>query len=197
VPADPAVSGATPPWLEAVLSAFFWLVILSVIIYALVRFARERLALDLGTGDGSIWSQLRDWLHALWRAFIRWRQTQRERRLERQASKSTQSRVPLAIARLLSLRSLSPRQLVRYFYLSVERRAAQAGQPRRPGQTPYEYQDALDTRFPDLEPDLTGLTEAFVRARYSPQSIDREDADAAKPLWQRIKAALRRRRVGQ
>jgi hypothetical protein len=85
--------------------------------------------------------------------------------------------------------------LVRYFYLSAARRAAQAGGARSPGQTPYEYQAALDRRFPDLEPDLAGLTDAFVQARYSLDQIERAEAEAVKPLWQRIKAALRRWRA--
>jgi hypothetical protein len=96
--------------------------------------------------------------------------------------------------RFLSLRRLPPRELVRYFYLSAERRAAEAGRPRHRHQTPYEYEADLDESFPDLEDDLSGLTEAFVAARYDSRPLDKEDADAVKPLWQRIKAALRRRR---
>ena len=90
---------------------------------------------------------------------------------------------------------LSPRQLIRYFFLSAEKRAAQAGQPRGAGQTPYEYRANLDESYPELEPDLEGLTDAFVRARYSAEPVGKEDAAAVKPLWQRIKAALRRRRL--
>ncbi len=90
---------------------------------------------------------------------------------------------------------MPPRELIRYFYLSTVKRAAQAGQARKSGQTPHEYQATLDERFPDLEPDLTGLTDAFVQARYSPHEVQKEDADAVKPLWQRIKALLRRRRA--
>jgi hypothetical protein len=84
---------------------------------------------------------------------------------------------------------------VRYFYLSAVRRAEQAGQARRPGQTPYEYQADLRERFSDLEPDLGDLTEGFVKARYSQHAVEREDAEAVKGPWQRIKAALRQRRV--
>jgi hypothetical protein len=99
------------------------------------------------------------------------------------------------ISRFFSLRRLPPRELVRYFYLSAAKRATQAGQSRGPNQTPYEYQDMLDNRFPELEPDLTGLTNAFIKARYSYRPVRKEDADAVKPLWQRIKVALRRRRA--
>jgi hypothetical protein len=90
---------------------------------------------------------------------------------------------------------LPPRELIRYFYLSTIRRASQAGQTRAPGETPYEYQAALDQQFPELEPDLEGLTDAFVEARYSQRPVQREDAMAVKPLWQRIKSALQRRRI--
>ena len=96
--------------------------------------------------------------------------------------------------RFLSLRGLSPRELIRFFYVSVARRAGQAGTRRLPGQTPYEFRAELDRKFPDLEPDLEGLTDAFVAARYSPEPVEQEDAEAVKPLWQRVKAALRRRR---
>jgi hypothetical protein len=46
-----------------------------------------------------------------------------------------------------------------------------------------------------LEPDLEGLTEAFVAARYSRQLVQEGEAEAVKPLWQRIKAILQRQRV--
>jgi hypothetical protein len=93
------------------------------------------------------------------------------------------------------LRGLSPREWVRYFYLSAASRAARAGKPRKPAETPYEYREALRDQFPELEPDLSGLTEAFIEARYSQQPIEEDDLQAVKPLWQRIKAALRRRRI--
>lgn len=99
------------------------------------------------------------------------------------------------LPRFFSLRRLSPRNLVRYFYLSTARRASRAGQPREPGQTPYEYRSSLGRRFSELEPDLSGLTEAFVQARYSPRPVEKEDAERVRPLWQRIKAALQRRRL--
>jgi hypothetical protein len=85
--------------------------------------------------------------------------------------------------------------MISYFYLSIARRAAQAGRARQPHQTPYEYQADLASHFPNLEPDLSGLTEAFVQARYDNRRLNSKDADAVKPLWQRIKSELRRRRV--
>ncbi len=196
-PPEPRPSASPLPWVETLLSALFWLVVLGIVAYALFRFLKERLSLFEADGEtqSTWWGRLLGWLRDLWHQWRTWQRGVQEtlaRRLaERRAGQAGRAR-PF---RFFNLRRLSPRELVRYFYLSAERRAARAGQPRRPDQTPYEYRTALDGRFPDLEPDLEGLTDAFVQARYSPQPVQAEDAEAIKPLWERIKAALRRRRA--
>ncbi len=201
----PSPSQAAPvaggvPWLEVLVSALFWIVLVSIVGYAVYRFLRDRLGLLALDGEavqgGSWWQRLLLWLRQLWRGWGALRQEVGERLARRRAEREEKPSLSRRLTRFFSLRGLSPRDLVRYFYLSTERRADKAGQPRRPGQTPYEYRAALDETFPDLEPDLTGLTEAFVEARYSQQPIEKEDAEAVKPLWQRIKAALRRKVVG-
>jgi hypothetical protein len=195
-PADPMWSSGEGGWLEMILTALFWILILSIVSYALYRFVRDRLGLlaESEQAEGTWWGRFLRWLQSLWRWIQTWRrgvQAQlRQRRIPRVRERAG---LPSPF-RFLSLRRLSPRQLVRYFYLSTERRAAQAGQPRGKAQTPYEYQAELDRHFPELEPDLEGLTEAFVGARYSRQSVEKEEAAATKTLWQRIKAALLRRR---
>jgi hypothetical protein len=195
--AEPAAGTGSMPWLEILLSALFWLTILAIVGYALVRFLKERTdLLAKGEGaEGTLWGRLLAWLQALRRWWSNWRRGVQESLARRRAKRVEETSVGARLARFLSLRRLPPRELVRYFYLSTARRAAKAGQPRRPGQTPYEYKATLDGRFPDLEPDLTGLTDAFIQARYSPQPVQKEDAEAAKPLWQRIKAALQRWRA--
>ena len=195
--AEQATGAAWQAWLEVVLSVLFWAVILVIVGYALYRFVRDRFGI-LAEEEGAEqtwWGRFLVWLRDLWRQWRTWRHEAQDRLARRRAGRKKAS-IAATLSRFLSLRRLPPRELVRYFYLSAAKRAAQAGQPRRPGQTPYEYQATLDGRFPDLEPDLTGLTDAFVQARYSHQPVHKEDAQAAKPLWQRIKAALRRRRVG-
>jgi hypothetical protein len=195
---ESGITSSPPPWFDVLLSALFWILILTIVGYALYRFLRERLRL-IGPGneesDGTLWGRFLAWLRSLWRRWLAWQQEVQaglaQRRAERKETRSRAASLP----RFLSLRRLSPRNLVRYFYLSTAQRAARAGQPRRAGQTPYEYQASLDDNFPDLEPDLTGLTDAFVQARYSSQPLSKDDADAVRPLWQRIKAALRRLRA--
>jgi hypothetical protein len=194
---EPTPVSASQPWIQVLMSALFWILILGIVGYALLRFLQDRWGL-LGKGQetaGSWWARFRAWLRALWHRWWAWGQEVGGKLIALRADR--QARLPLAdrVARFFSLRGLAPRELVRYFYLSAERRAARAGQPRQPGQTPYEYRAALDGHFPDLEPDLSGLTDAFVLARYSPKPVEPEDAEAVKPLWQRIKAALRLKRV--
>jgi len=192
-------NGAAPPWLEILVSAVFWLIVISIVGYALIRFLRDRLGVldESEEAAASWWGRLLLWLRGLWRQWLAWRrgvETRiRERRAERRAERAAQVRE----RRFLSLRRLPPRELVRYFYLSMARRAGHVGLQRAPGQTPYEYRESLDRQLPDLEPELHGLTDAFVVARYSPQPLEKEDADAVKPIWQRIKTALRRRRAGR
>lgn len=192
----PYGTAAAAPWLEVLLSALFWLLILAIVGYALFRFLKDRsLLLRAETGSrGGRWARLLAWLSSWWQRWRRWQQEAQNKLVRRRAGQA--ARAPArAGAGFFSLHRLSPRELVRYFYLSAARRAAQAGEPRRPSQTPYEYRAALERHFPDLEPDLSGLTEAFVQARYGQRTIEPGEAKAVKPLWERIKAALRARRA--
>jgi hypothetical protein len=197
---ESGVVSSSPPWIEVLLSVLFWALILAIVGYALYRFLRDRLRLfgpEKEESDGTLWGRFLVWLRSLWHRWLAWQHEVQTGLAQRRAERKETRARARGLPRYLSLRRLSPRALVRYFYLSAARRAAQAGQPRSTGQTPYEYQASLDGSFPDLEPDLTGLTDAFVQARYSAGPVHKDDADAVKPLWQRIKAALRRRRVGK
>jgi hypothetical protein len=200
-PPPPAVGGAPEaaavPWLEVLGTALFWVVVLSILAYAVVRFLRDRFGGLEGAeaADGAWWQRLLLWLRALWRGWRGWTGQVQERLAQRRKEWAAERTSRAGRLSFFSLRRLAPRQLVRYFYLSAARRAAEAGQPRGPGQTPYEYQASLDQRFDDLEPELTGLTEAFIQAQYSRQPVDSQAAEEVKPLWQRIKVALRRRRI--
>jgi hypothetical protein len=191
---EAGAGSASPPWLEILASIVFWLVVLAIVGYAVVRFVRDRVGLpaEEGEEERSWWGRFLAWLRALWRA---WRQEVQVRLTGRRILRESSRPITARLARFFFPGRLPPREQLRYFYLSVERRAAQAGQPRRSGETPYEYHGVLEERFPEVEPDLDGLTESFVVARYSNRPVHREDAQAVRPLWQRIKAALRRRRL--
>lgn len=92
----------------------------------------------------------------------------------------------------VNLRRLSPRQRVIFFYLAMVRRGSERGSPRTPAQTPYEYSQALQANFPDVEEDVSGLTEQFVEARYSRHDITPERVGLVQRYWEKIRRALRK-----
>ena len=167
-----------------------------IILYAARRFWQDRFA-DTPAGEAvaAWWAHLRAWLRSLWRRWRSWRRGVRVQLARRRTVAGDERSLAARVSRFFFPGRLPPRELIRYFYLSAARRASQAGQSRTPGETPYEYRATLDQQFPELEPDLEGLTDAFVEARYSQRPVHREDALAVKPLWQRIKSALQRRRI--
>jgi hypothetical protein len=193
---QPVQASSGSPVLEAIISFVFWVAVAGIVVYALIRFLRDRFG-GPNAAQFSVtwWERVLIWLRTLWMRWRTWGERIQQRLVRRPAGpEGGQERAGL-LERLLFPGRMPPRGLIRYFYVSAARRAAQAGRTRRPGQTPYEYQESLDERFPDLEPDLAGLTEAFIRARYSHHPVEREDVEAVRPLWQRIKALLRRHRV--
>lgn len=97
--------------------------------------------------------------------------------------------------RFVRLGGLSPREQVRYFYLSTLRRAADHGIVRGPAQTPGEFVQDLEQTWPEAELDVEALTEAFVTARYDVAEISPDEARQAKSVWERIKRALRGKRT--
>jgi hypothetical protein len=194
---EPAATSTQSQWGQALASAVFWLLVLAIVVYALVRFWRDRVGKseDGDSEVGGLWQRFVAWLRSLWHRWWAWGQQVQDQWALRRDRRQAAGPPAGGLSRLFFPGRLPPRERVRFFYLSAARRAAQAGQPRRSGQTPYEYRASLDEQFPDLEPDLEGLTDAFIRARYSDQPVEQEDAAAAKPLWERVKAALRRRRT--
>jgi len=194
---EPGAAGGSWPWLELLASGIFWIVVLAIVVYALRRFLKDRWGVPSGRDDLQVtwWGRLLAWLRDLWRRWRGWGQIIQHRLSRSSAEREEAGPMIAKISRFFFPGRLPPRELIRYFYLSTTRRASQAGQSREPGETPYEYQSTLDRQFPELEPDLEELTNAFVKARYSQRPVETGDAAAIKPLWHRIKAALQRRRI--
>ena len=183
-PLPPAATGE--PNLPAAL--VFWACMALLVVYALVTMAqRHPLLVERILLRGPI-RKLWFWLRSLWHDTTTWLTLATTAALERLQRPVPPSPAPGPRGRL---NALAPRELVRYFYRSTLRRAAQGGLPRQPAQTPREYRDALAQAMPDTETDIAALTEAFQAAQYSPRDIPREDALRARTPWQRLRARLR------
>jgi len=191
-PPPPSVANEPWPWWGVVRSLIFWVILTGVVGYSLLHFARDRWGLLRGISVG----RLLAWLRGLWRSLrSRTRSTAsriRQGIVQRLASRRRrgETRAP----RYLSLRRLSPRGLVRYYYLSILRRTSRQGFGRPPCSTPLEYQETLARELPDAADQVAQLSWAFVEARYSEHPISSQDAGAVKGAWRLVKRALAWRR---
>jgi hypothetical protein len=192
-PAEPPAATFEPRLLTALI---FWVCMLMLAVYALSIVVQRNPALvrALTTRGPLAWLLRR--LGILWTDTRTW-----AGQVAELARAALQSNAAPHRARMPALRlgRLAPRELVRYFYRSTLRRAAEGGVPRRAGQTPYEYGATLGQQLPDAQADIDALTESFVLAEYSPRPIDAEDARRARRPWERVRRRLRglARRVGQ
>ncbi|MCB0231181.1 MAG: DUF4129 domain-containing protein [Anaerolineae bacterium] len=191
-PPPPVPTAELPPWLGG---AVVWLVVILVLIFALRFFiGPEGLAVTK--------SRLRALGQRIVALFARWWAGARAaaaslsivvpRRRAADEEKDGKLRLPW---RFLRLNALSPRDRVRYFYLSTVRRAAEQGTVRQPSQTPAEFLQDLESTWPEAEGDATALTEAFLAARYDRIEISPDDAQKTKTVWERVKRALKQRQA--
>lgn len=192
-------AAAQPPPLVAgdegslVIGALFWLVVVAVLAVALYFFLRDRGYRLEVSALSRIWSRFALWLRQLGRSLAgsaaEVGQAVR-RRLQRQGGAAETAARPW---RFLRVNALSPRDQVRYFYLSAVRRAGERGVARDAGETPLEYAHDLEKTWPEAEEDIETLTHAFLKARYSRQEIAADEAGLVRRTWRRIRSALRRR----
>jgi hypothetical protein len=167
----------------------FWICMLLLAIYAIGLIIQRNPGLlrALTTRGPLAW--LLQQLSWLWRDTRMWagQVNQRARTLLRRPITIRPMRMPA-----LRLSRLAPRELVRYFYRSTLRRAADGGLPRRAAQTPYEYSATLAQRLPEAQQDIAELTDAFVIAEYSPRPVGDADAQRARRPWERVRRRLRK-----
>jgi hypothetical protein len=52
----------------------------------------------------------------------------------------------------------------------------------------------LENHLPEASPELQALTAAFEETRYSAHPVGADEAQAARTLWQRVRAAFNRKK---
>ncbi len=182
---EAAARALLPDWLPGALT---WTVIGLVAGYLLFGFLRGH---NLLRGSWAGWLvTLRFW----WRArrgsldaAVRARVLELQARLRRARGAAPGG------GRMISVRlgAMPPRAKVRYFYLHMAHRAAEAGHVRLPHLTPTEYSRDLEAAWPEAEEDVQGLTEAFLDARYAPREIGPDQARRTQAVWRRLMRVLR------
>lgn len=192
---EPSATPAAPNETAAiVISSFFWTIIIVATIIAISFYLRERgYRLNLRSIK-RFWSGFSGWLRQMWRGLsIQARDLQHAVRARLRVEAPEEDESKKSPWRFIRVNALSPREQIRYFYLSTARRAGDQGVQRRQSETPLEYAEDLKESWPDTEIDVEELTEAFLKARYSPQSIEKEDVNPVKRRWKHLRANLRRR----
>jgi hypothetical protein len=155
--------------LELLRSLLFWIVFLSLIVLALRAYLREhpeltgvlrRIAVFEFIGGGARW---------LWQVLAGF--GSRAGRLVKNGAQSLGLRLRGGLRgstadetwNFINLHRLSPLERTIFYYLALLRRGAEAGYPRRPGQTPYEYSHNLRIVITDQsgQPRTHGEEETF------------------------------------
>lgn len=180
------------PGLEALKSILFWAVFLGVLGYSLYYYGSRQKEVAVFLRQLPFWR----WLVQGWRAV--WGGVGA---MNRQLAAAVQEGLrrlrggnATAPWRYVSLRRLSPAERVRFFYLALVRRGGERGWPRRPSETPYEYESDLNASIPEAGDDVAALTDAFVEARYSPHPVTAQAAEVARRRWEQLRKRLNPRR---
>lgn len=189
--ATPAAPNETA---EIVVSSLFWTLIIVVTIIAISFYLRERGYRLNSQSVKRLWWGFTGWFRHLWHGVsIQARDFQHALRTRLRVEAKEEDESKQSPWRFIRVNALSPREQIRYFYLSTVRRAADQGVERRQSETPLEYAEDLKESWPDTEIDVEELTEAFLKARYSPQLIDKDEVNPVKRRWKHLRANLRRR----
>jgi len=183
---------AAPLWMEYLKQAFFWVVLLAVIIFAVRQVLLQNQELIVELRRFRFFGLLADWWNRLSGFFARAGAGVREA-VQAGVERLLPKRGARQVGGWINLRRLDPRRKVYFYYQAFLRRSGESGLPRSLSQTPSEFAQRLDTALPESEPDIDALTGAFIEARYTRQEIQPQKASLAQSTWERIRKALRSR----
>ncbi len=178
-----------------IISSGFWAFVIVVVAMALLFYLRERRETGSeNVGEAKVWlDQLLVWLAGIWARLRGQARSLQESLILLRAddSEAEQPAKKQSRWRFLRVSGLSPRDQVRYFYLSTVRRAGDRGVKRPSAGTPSEYARDLKESWPEAEESVDDLTQAFLKARYSDRPIDKDDLPPVKDSWKSVRRQLR------
>lgn len=85
---------------------------------------------------------------------------------------------------------------IRAIYCELLRTGRQIGTPRKPAETPYEYRPRLSGSLPRVASDVSELTEAYVRVRYTPAMPSEDEIRSAQGALERVRNSLTEQQEG-
>jgi hypothetical protein len=177
------------PWWDLVRSILFWVVLIVLIVLAIRYTIRNHQGLK------TFFDQIRIkvWWSDFWKWVIRGFKKISEATAEtvqkgfRQVKRFFAER-EVKLPKLADLiKRLPPRQAMILTYLEWVRWNKKNGLPRQSSQTPLEYAERLNNKWPGLKSDLTAFTADFITARYSRQEFDATQLNEAQDLLSAMK----------
>ena len=181
------------PWWNIIQSILFWGALVGVVAFALIQYLRL---------NKNLWNRIKSipvihWFNQTWQLFWAW---------IKGVNQNVSTYINLRLKQLSPTPSssakrewfrknvpLSPRDRVIDLYLTLVQIGKENGIHRKAGQTPYQYSQELAHNLPDVTPEVSDLTEAFVEARYSQHPVEEEKISPLHREWERIKNAFRKR----
>lgn len=195
----PTLTPAPPPTEMSETAAFvlgssFWLIVAVMVIIAVLFYLRGRGYSPGGKAVRSWLLRFRAWLNRV-RAGLLQQATAAGAAIRARAARRSNAAGQTATApRFIRLNALQARDQILYFYLSTVRRAAERGLARKKSATPIEFSEEMKEGWPEAGADIDELTDAFLRARYSPAAIEEEETSPIKRSWKRVRTTIRSRR---
>jgi Domain of unknown function (DUF4129) len=192
IPPQPQIPSAPVPWWELVKAIIFWLIFLSVIIFALRYYISQSPSLmnffaNLGIGAklSSFWNWLKHRLHRINQGVSNMVSSGLER------IRSLRVKSPVSINPLdFIARNLPARHRVLLIYLAMIRFNNRFGIQRRKSQTPYEYAQMLLGQTPTIKENLDVITGSFIEARYTRHIITNDQANTTQTAWENMQKTL-------
>jgi len=192
LPKPPKVENAPGSVAEWVQSLLFWSIFGMIIIFSLVYFLRQNQDLMITLRKFRMVKGLRGliaWLGLFFKSVGH----KMNEVVQIQIRKFQQARLREMPKdwNFISLRRLTPRQKVLFYYLAMVRRGGETGNPRNPDQTPSEYSQEISQKYQDVEHEIEYLTNDFIEARYSQHPVGPDKTSQVENYWDRIKHAFR------
>ena len=189
---DPEIVTETSSWWLLAQSIAFWLVTVAVIVYVIRTYLRDNPEIMAAIRSFRVVEMLRNMWLALKQQFGGATQAVRQRvSVEAIREWMNQVRPTQILSRPISGRQ-SPRERIRQYYLDLLDTARGRGFNRQKTQTPYEYKSILDPNFPQVQPEIEAVTEAFMEARYSAHDMTDEQVQQVNQQADTVKSELRR-----
>lgn len=181
---------ATPGWWGVVRSLFFWATFLFILFMIINYYLRQNQALFASFRSLPVFQ----WISRAMKDFWDWLV-----KVKNQASQFVAENLPnlylsgkmnfrsINPASLFSIKTLSAREKVIHYYISLLKISEEHGVKRKVSQTPYQFEKELDDVIPDLRSDFSQMTGHFIEARYSQHPIEEPEVRQTETLWERIK----------